>query len=266
MPFSFLESALRHRGLIARLTRSRLEARYRGSVFGWLWMWILPLFMLSVYTFVFGEVFQARWGALDDGRGTFPLILFSGLLIYGLLAECWNEAPGLLAAHQPYLKQSLFPSEILAWVSLGAGAVRLGAGLFLLIAARWIVLGPPPLSVLWLPLAILPVALITLGGVWILSSLGVFFRDLSHGIPVATTALLFLSPIFYPASHVPETLQRLFWWNPLTPSLEAARNALFEGVAPEWLPLTGAVLMGWLLAWAGFAWFTHTKATFVDVL
>ncbi|HSJ97699.1 MAG TPA: ABC transporter permease [Myxococcota bacterium] len=267
MPWSFLDCAIRHRRLIARLTRARIDARYRGSLLGWLWMWVLPLLLLAVYTFVFGEVFRTRWGAdLAGGGSSFALVLFCGLLIFGLFSECLNEAPTLLAAHQPYLKQLLFPSEILAWVVLGTAAVRLAVGLLLLLAVRWLVLGPPPLTVLWLPLACLPVALLALGGTWLISSLGLFVRDIGHGISAFTAALLFLSPVFYPVAHVPEAFGRWYWLNPLTPALESARAALFEGARPEALPLAVSTAVGFAIAWLGYGWFQRAKAGFVDVL
>jgi len=267
MPLSFLASGLRNRRLILRLTWTRLDSRYRGTWLGWLWLLAVPLLLLAVYTFVFSVVFHARWGVLPgEGEAPFALVLLCGLTLYGLFAECLNEAPVLLDAYRSHLKQLRFPSEVLAWVCLLGAAVRLAASLLLLFVAYCIVVGPPPLSSLLVPVAVVPIALLSLGGIWILSSLGVFVRDLAHGTALLTTAMLFLSPIFYPAAQVPEAFRRWFWLNPLTPSLEAARRSLFEAQLPEWQPLAIATGVGLLAAWAGYAWFLRTKGSFVDVL
>jgi lipopolysaccharide transport system permease protein len=188
------------------------------------------------------------------------------LTLYGLVAQCVNEAPSLLTTYQSYLKQLIFPSEVLAWVCVLTAAVPLAVNLLLLFSVYGIMVGPPPLSSLLFPVILAPLALLTLGGVWFLSSLGVFLRDLSHGAAVFTSALLFLSPVFYPASRVPEPLRGWFELNPLTPVLEAARRSLFQGEMPNWGPLAVVTGVGLLFAWGGHAWFMRTKGSFVDVL
>jgi lipopolysaccharide transport system permease protein len=244
-----------------------LEARYRDNWLGWLWLPAVPLLLLGVYTFVFSSVFRARWDTgSGQGDAPFALMLFCGLTLYGLVAQCVNEAPSLLAAYQSYLKQLLFPSEVLAWVCVLTAAVPLGVNLVLLFLVYGVLVGLPPPSSLLLPLTLVPLTLLTLGGVWFLSSLGVFLRDLSHGTAVFTSALLFLSPVFYPASRVPESLRGWFELNPLTPILEAARRSLFEAQLPDWGSLAVATCFGLLVAWGGHAWFMRTKGSFVDVL
>jgi lipopolysaccharide transport system permease protein len=267
MPFSFLATGLRHRHLILRLTRARLAARYRDTWLGWLWLPAVPLLLLGVYSFVFSTVFRTRWDTMSgQGEAPFALTLFCGLTLYGLVAQCVNEAPSLLAAYQSYLKQLLFPSEVLAWVCVLTAAVPLAVNLLLLFIVYSFMVGIPPLSSLLLPFTVVPLTLLTLGGVWFLSSLGVFLRDLSHGAAVFTSALLFLSPVFYPASRVPESLRGWFELNPLTPILEAARRSLFEAQLPDWGSLAVATSIGLLVAWGGHAWFMRTKGSFVDVL
>ena len=99
-----------------------------------------------------------------------------------------------------------------------------------------------------------------------LSSLGVFLRDISHVVGVLTTALLLLSPIFYPASRIPEWLQPYYAWNPFAVIIEMFRACLFSGTPPDWR-IWGAVLaVTWGVAWLGYAWFMKTKSGFADVL
>ena len=88
--------------------------RYRGSVMGVLWSFFNPVFMLIVYTFVFSVVFQARWSAGSESKTEFALVLFAGLLVFNLFAECINRAPGLIVGNQNYVKKVVFPLEISA--------------------------------------------------------------------------------------------------------------------------------------------------------
>lgn len=109
----------RNRGLILALTKREIAGRYRGSFIGMLWTLINPLLMLAVYTFVFGMVFQSRWNVATNSKTEFALVLFVGLLVYNLFAECVNRAPGLILANVNYVKKVVFPLEILPWVALG---------------------------------------------------------------------------------------------------------------------------------------------------
>ena len=98
-PFAVFQTAWHHRSLILRLARREIDARYRGSVLGIVWAVLNPILMLAVYTFVFSVVFQARWGTASGAGGSnteFALLLFSGLILFNVLGECLNRAPGLL--------------------------------------------------------------------------------------------------------------------------------------------------------------------------
>lgn len=265
-PFSFLWAGWKYRHPIAQLTRRRIEARYRGSSLGLLWALLHPLLMLGIYTFVFSFVFRLRWGAAEADRSEFALFLFSGMIVYGIFAECVNQAPSLMIANQVYIKQLIFPSEILAWTILVAAVFNFLVSLLLFFAFYTAILGVPPVSSLWLPLVLAPVLLATLGAVWFLSSIGVFMRDVDQVVGVLTTALLFLSPIFYPSSAIPLELRQWYYLNPFASLLDMCRDSLFYGAPPDWTTLGILALAGWAIAWLGYIWFMKTKKGFSDVL
>ena len=102
-------SAWENRALILRLAKREIEARYRGSVLGIVWAFLVPLLMVGVYTFVFSMVFEIRWALPPGGQGAFALLLFSGLILFNLFSECVNRAPGLLLEHVTYIKKVVFP-------------------------------------------------------------------------------------------------------------------------------------------------------------
>jgi lipopolysaccharide transport system permease protein len=265
-PREIVASLWRNRTLVKASIKREVLGRYRGSVMGVLWSFLNPVFMLIVYTFVFSVVFQARWSTGSESKTEFALVLFAGLLVFNLFAECINRAPGLIVSNQNYVKKVVFPLEILPWVGLGAalfhGAVSLGVWLI----AYLIFFGLPHATILYLPLIFLPFGLFIMGLSWALASLGVYLRDVGQFIGLLTTVLMFLSPIFYPASALPEAYRPLLYMNPLTPVIEQTRDILFWGKAPDFAMLGIYLVATSIIAWLGFAWFQKTRKGFADVL
>lgn len=265
-PREMIAALWRNRELIKASTKREVLGRYRGSVMGILWSFFNPLFMLAVYTFVFSVVFQARWGAGSESKTEFALLLFAGLMMFNLFAECINRAPSLILSNTNYVKKVVFPLEILPAVTLLSalfhGLISLGVWLL----AYLVFFGLPHATALYLPLIVLPFVLFILGLSWALASLGVFLRDVSQFIGVLTTTLMFLSPIFYPATALPEDYRHLLYLNPLTPVIEQIRDVLFWGKTPDFALLAVYWLATASIAWLGFAWFQKTRKGFADVL
>jgi lipopolysaccharide transport system permease protein len=265
-PNEMVASFWRNRYLIQTSIQREVVGRYRGSFMGILWSFFNPVFMLSVYTFVFSVVFKARWHAGSDSKTEFALILFAGLMVYNLFAECVNRAPGLILANVNYVKKVVFPLEILSWVSLGAALFHATVSFLVWLIAYMLLFGLPHITVLLLPIVIFPLLLFIMGLSWWLAALGVYLRDISQIIGVITTALLFLSPIFYSASSLPERYQILLQLNPLTPVVELTRGVLFFGKQPDLNILIIYYFCSVCVAWLGFAWFQKTRKGFADVL
>lgn len=265
-PREMAASLWRNRSLAKALVQREVVGRYRGSSLGILWSFFNPVFMLIIYTFVFSVVFKARWNAGSDSKTEFALVLFAGLIVFNMFAECFNRAPGLILANANYVKKVVFPLEILPWVALGSAMFHALISLGVWLIAYLILFGVPHITVLLLPLVILPLLLFIMGITWGLASLGVYLRDVSQFIGLFTTVLMFLSPIFYPASALPEEYRHLLLLNPLTPAVEQARDVLFWGKLPDMTILSVSLLVAALIAWLGFAWFQKTRKGFADVL
>ncbi len=265
-PFGVFSVGWRHRTLIGRLAQREISAKYRGSLLGPLWSLLTPLMMLAVYTFLFSVVFQSRWGTGGGGRGEFAILFFSGMIIYTIFSEPVLRAPTLMFENISYIKKVVFPLEIMAWVCLETALFNAAVSFLVLALFYLLVFGLPPLTALLLPLVLLPLCLATLGVIWFLASVGVFLRDVRQLVGAATTALMFLSPIFYPITAVPESYRWLLYANPLTITLEASKDVLFWGRCPDpWLWLVDLGL-GWVIAWLGYAWFMKTRKAFADVV
>lgn len=267
-------SLLRHRYLIRQLTWRDITGRYRGSAVGLLWSFLTPLVMLAMYTLVFGVMFQARWNAvapdraavLADGHGSFALILFVGLILHGFLSECVSRAPHLILGNANLVKRVVFPLEILGWSTIGSALFHSAVSFVALLAIYALMQGTIQWTVLLLPVVLVPLILLTLGLVWFLSSVGVFLRDIGQVIPPLMTLLLFLSPILFPASSIPEPLRHLLVLNPLTIPVEQARALIIWGVMPDWSLLAAYTAVAALVAWGGLTWFNRTRSAFADVM
>lgn len=265
-PREIVASFWRNRQLIVQMVKREVVGRYKGSVMGLAWSLINPIIMLAVYTFVFGTVFKARWTGGSGSKTEFAMLLFAGLLMYNLFAECINRAPTLITGNPNYVKKVVFPLEIYPFIVLGSALFHFVVGIIVWLGFYIVFFGIPPLTIVTLPIVILPHLLMTLGICWILASLGVFLRDLAQVIGVLTSILMFMSPIFYPASAVGEKFRWGIQMNPITHTVEHARAAMVWGKLPDTFEWWSMLLFSCALAVAGFAWFQKTRKGFADVL
>lgn len=258
---------IRNRELLREMVRRDVVGRYRGSVLGLLWSFLHPVVMLAVFTFVFSEIFKARWGGgTGDSKADFALVLFVGLIVHGLFAECLNRAPSLIVGNASYVKRVVFPLEIMPWVAVGATLFHAAVSVLVWSLFYLAVHGTLHPTMLLLPIIIAPLALFALGCAWFLASLGVFLRDVGQTTGIITSVLLFLSPVFYPASALPGPYRQLLALSPLTVPIELARDVMVAGRSPDWTALAAysAVAVG--VAVLGLAWFRKTRSAFADVL
>jgi lipopolysaccharide transport system permease protein len=259
-------SQWRNRRLIIQLIKRDVLGRYRGSLLGLTWSVVNPLLMLAVYTFVFSVVFKARWGVAGDDKVNFAIIIFAGLIVHGLFAECINRAPNLIVSYPNYVKKVVFPLEILPSVALGSALFHAGVSLAVLLIAQLILTQRLPWTVIMFPIVLLPLLLSTAGFAWLLSALGVYVRDIGQTTGILTTVLMFLSPLFYPLSALPEQYRMWLYLNPLTFIIEEGRDVLIFGRLPDWAGWGLALVAGMLISAAGFWWFQKTRKGFADVI
>ena len=269
-PKHIFTSLWQYRVLIKHMVLREVASRYKGSLLGLMWSVINPILMLAVYTFFFSVVFQSRWSGAghvgSDSKFEFAIVLYAGLLVFNLFSECIARAPSLILSNANYVKKVVFPLEVLPWVALGSALfhVLIGFGVILV----FIVLAGMPLhaSAVLFPLVLLPLVPMIMGLCWLLSSVGVFFRDIGQIIGMALTALMFLSPIFYPTSALPESLQSVLYWNPLTFVIEQSRNVLIWGTLPDFGGLLVYSAVSLCVAWLGLLAFKAMRSGFADVL
>ena len=265
-PRELILSFFRNIRLIRNLVYREVMGRYKGSMLGVVWSLVTPVFMLGVYTFVFSVIFKARWNAGSDSKVEFALVLFSGLIVFNLFAECISKAPALILSNVNYVKKVIFPLEILPWVVLGGAVFHFFIGLCVWLLAYFLIMGAVNWTALLIPFVIFPFMLFVMGISWILASLGVYLRDVNQLTGVVIQVLMFMSPIFFPASALPENIRNLLYLNPIATPIEMMRDVMYWNTVPKFEMWALIYFIGLCISFIGFAWFQKTRKGFADVL
>jgi len=262
-----VRAAWRQRSLFFKLLVRDFAERYRGSYLGLLWSFILPLLSLLVFTFFFGVIFKMRWTGLDNASlSSLGLVLFIGLALYNFFAEGISRAPTLIVGRPNYVKSVVFPLEILPAVMVSSAFLILSTTLLLILIVQ-AVWGAGLSGTVWLlPVLLLPLLGFVLGLSWFLAALGVYIRDIQHLIVPLVQLMMFVSPVFYPLSALPERLQSWLRLNPLAVVIEQTRALILFGHAPDWMAYFGCLLVSLIVMLLGLSWFSRTRKGFADVL
>lgn len=263
----FLKSFNLNFRLIYELSKREILSRYKGSLFGNFWALITPVLMLSIYTFVFSEIFKAKWGeGCIDSKGSFAVILFAGLIVYTFFAEVINKSPSLIINNQNFVKKIVFPLEILTIVSFMTTLFNMLISFCLLLISAYFIIGGIPLNAFLLPIIVMPLFFMSLGLSWILSAIGVYLRDIGHAVALIMMVLMFLSPIFYPVSAIPEDFRQWIYINPLTSIIESVRNIVIFDHVIDYESLIKSYIVSFHIAVFGLWFFNKLKKGFADVL
>ncbi|GHW66689.1 ABC transporter permease [Vibrio cholerae] len=262
-----LTSLINNRSLIYQLSKREILSRYKGTSFGIAWSIFTPLLMLVLYTFVFSFVFKARWGESNElPREIYALVLYTGMITHALFCDCLVRSSTLMHANVSYVKKVVFPLEVLNWVVLFSSIFQTFIGFTLLVLAVIFITGSISIYVLFIPLILLPLCMLIMGVSWFVASMGVYFRDLAQLTTIASTVLMFASPIFYPTSMLPESIRVYIYLNPLTYFIEAFRSVLIWKTAPSFESIIIVYLISFVVAFLGFKFFQRTRKGFSDVL
>lgn len=263
---SLFSALLRYRDLITQLVVREFNIRYRGSILGILWAVITPILTVLVFAFVFGVVFQARWTTAPASNTDFVIIVLLGMLVHGILAEALGRAPTVIVGQAAFVKKVVFPLEVLPVVAVLHSLITATIGIAILLVVNALVNGQMPATMVLLPVVLLPYIVMLTGLVFFVSAFGVYVRDLSQIVSLVTMLTLFLAPIFYPISAVPPRYQYLLYINPLTFTVEQAREVALFGRAPNYAGLAIYSVIAVVVAWLGLIWFQRARRGFADVM
>jgi homopolymeric O-antigen transport system permease protein len=258
----------RHRDLIRQFTVRYFLSRYRGTYLGLVWAFLFPLITLAVYTFVFNTIFVVRWGhAPGEGKFEFALVMFCGMILFGVFSESAVRSVGLVLDNPSFVKKVVFPVEVLPVALLASSLLYAAVSLCLVLVGTHFLLGGVPWTVVLFPIVLVPLTALSLGVGWFLSSLGVFVRDMGTVVIIVVQQLLFfLTPIFYRVENLPAEYRPIAQLNPLTVIVDSGRRTLMRGELPDWIPFLWCTVLSLLVMQLGYAWFMKSKRGFADVL
>jgi homopolymeric O-antigen transport system permease protein len=263
--FSNLANLIRYRGLILSLVARELKARYRGSVLGFVWSFVNPLLLLTIYSFVFSVVLP---GLHSRETEPYALFMFCGILPWTWFSASLTEAAGSLISGGNLIKKVLFPAEVLPLVSVLANMMHFFLGLPILAAFLIYYQRPPDaLGLLWFPVAVLVQLVFTCALALIASALAVHFRDIRDILSNLLTLWFFSTPIIYWIKEAPGLGKRVLDFNPMTHLIVSYQEILFfDGPVGhwKWLLLTGGLSM--LLFLAGYWLFDRLRDSFAEAV
>lgn len=251
--------------LIMSLTKRELAARYKGSVLGIVWAILTPVVMIAIFTIIFAGIFKAKFGA-DDSQWDYALYLFCGLLPWNAFQESLNLSSNAVVNRANLVKRVVFPLETLPVSQTLAAIANQMFGTIALLLGIVIIRHQFHATMLFLPVILIPQLLVTLGGAWLLASLGVFIRDIVQGIGLVLMAWMYLTPIIYPESIVPDAYRPLINLNPFTPLIRSYRRIFLDGLPPDWRGLVYFSAFAIVVFLFGYWWFARTRKNFADVV
>ena len=253
--------------LLISLASRDIEKRYKDSIVGAAWGFIVPLIMLAIYTAIFSSIFGAKWGGIPVKNHTdYAVLLFVGLIIYTIFAEAVTRAPTAILGNANLVKKVVFPLEVLPAVvvlSCLYNAMIASVALLIFLAfssfgLHWQALG--------LPILLIPFAALTLGVVYLFASLGVFFRDVDQMAALIVRVLQYLTPVLYPSVIFPESIGVWMRLSPLAIYVEQIRALVVFGQWPLWPQFAWAVGCSFAMLGFGWWWFQRTRRAFADVV
>ena len=219
----------RHRDLTFAMARRDLSDRYAGQAFGLLWSIVHPLFQIGLYIFVFAFVFRTRIGGTVQLPLDYTTYLLSGLVAWLGLQEAMIKSCTAISTNASLVKQVVFPLEILPVKGVLAALFPQVVSLLVLIGYVVAVHGALPLTYSLLPLLILMQLMAMIGLGYILSVVGVYFRDIKDFVHVFATAGVYLLPVFYLPDWVPGIFKPLVYLNPFSYLIWCFQDALYFG-------------------------------------
>ncbi len=221
-----LKELARYRDLVRTLVVRDLKVRYRRSTIGFLWTMLQPLLTMLVLSTVFSHVFR-----FDVEN--YPVYALAGILFWNFFSQSIVSSMNSLRYNANLLTKVPVPKAVFPLATILSGLVNLLLALVPLLAILMVTGHPLHPTLLFLPVAILLAAVFTFGAGLLLSPLAAFFSDIVEMVGVVLMMLLYMTPIFYPASIVPERFAWITRWNPVRVVLDVFREPIYAGRIPS---------------------------------
>lgn len=246
--------------MIISLVKRDLKSRYKGSILGFLWMFLNPLLQLCVYTIVFSVI-------MKTGIEKYYLFLFVALVPWIFFSMCLSGGTMVIFGQQDMVKKIYFPREVLPIAFTTSQFVNMLLSFLVIFAVVFM----ERVAVKWQAWACLPLVMVieyilALGIAFIVSSLTVYFRDLEHILGIVSMAWMYFTPVIYSIDMVPEEYLAIANLNPMTPIVIAYRDILYYGEAPKLSTLANAATLGISVLIVGKIAFSRLQRGFAEEL
>jgi len=261
MKTKWLRESWYYRELFFFMVWRNIKVRYKQTVLGASWAIIQPFFTMIVFTIFFG-----RMAKMPSDGVPYPIFTYSALLPWTYFAATLGQAGNSLVGNQNLITKVYFPRVIIpasyalsGLVDLGiASVVLFGMMAYYQISLTW--------NLLLLPLLVVPLMLLVLGVGMIFSSLNVKYRDIKHVLPFITQIWLFLTPVIYPTSMIPERFRILIALNPTVGLIEAFRASILPTRQVDWGLLGISIAVSLFIFAIGMLYFRKTEKMFADIV
>jgi lipopolysaccharide transport system permease protein len=257
-----LGALVQRRELLGDFAWRQLRSRYKGSVLGFGWNFLIPLLQLVVFWILFGVLLDTR-PRTETGEQSYVIFLFVGLLPWTFFANSLQTGAAAIVSNATIVKKVRLPLQLLPAASVLSSLANFALSLVVLFVVL-AVFGPRhPEGLLWLPLLIAVQIVMNLGLAYVLSALDVFYRDVEHILGVVLLAWYFLTPVLYPISIANNPTELfLLQLNPMTGLIVGYQRAFLDGLPPDWPTFAYSAGVALLLFVIGFAYFRRTKDEF----
>ena len=259
-------SAWHHRELIIAILRRELRERFKGSAAGWVWAIAAPLLSLITYTIMFSGAVNLPNKTQASSSADYALFIFGGLIAYNFFSEMAYRAPSLLHEYSHYIKQTMFPAEMLPVISTLRAMCYASIGLVLMLACQLIFAGFLHWTVLFLPLWFAAFLALLIGMTWLLSAMGAFTRDTAYLVMSVVPVLMFATPVFFSPEALSPNLQLLMYANVMTGFIEIIRDLVVFGRIPNLLVCLWTLFVSAATFWFGYWYFLRQRDQIADVI
>ena len=256
-----------HRDLIQAILRREIAERFKGSVAGWVWAVVAPLLAIAVYTFAFTT--NLKLPMADSAMGArvgYALFIFSGIIVFNFWAEMAFRAPMLLHEYVHFIKQTIFPSDMLAVISTLRATLYTIISVAVMLIFQFAMVGSLPWTVLLIPFTFIPFMAFLIGMSWFLCAVGAFTRDAGYLMINIVPLFMFATPVFYPHDFLPSPWNIIIYANALTGYVEVMRDIVLLGVLPSWKVYAWTLFTSVFTFYFGYWFFDRYRNVIVDVI
>lgn len=256
-----------HQDLIAAILRREVRDRFKGSVAGWVWAIVAPLLAIAVYTFAFTTNLQLPMADNAAGpRVGYALFIFSGIIVFNFFSEMAFRAPMLLHEYTHFIKQTIFPSDMLAVISTLRATVYTLISVAVMLVFQLVATGSLPWTTLLMPAIFIPFIAFLVGLSWFLSAVGAFTRDAGYFMINVVPLFMFATPVFYPHTSLPPPFDFWIYANALTGYVEVMRDIVLLGKLPSLKVYGWSLLTSVVTFYFGYWFFDRYRNVIVDVI